>query len=51
MTEIKFIKKTTTIGNSTFALIPKAIASMLEKDKEYCFIIKEVENGETTGSL
>jgi len=49
--EISFTKKMAQVGNASAVLIPKAIASMLDKEKEYRFIIKEVENGETTGTL
>jgi len=49
--EIKFIKRTTIIGNSRAVLIPKAIADLLDSADKYEFTIKEVsEIGDKTDS-
>jgi len=49
--EITFKKKMIKVGDSSAVLIPKAIADMLNREKEYIFIVREVEDGQTTGSL
>lgn len=49
--EITFQKKMTKVGDSSAVLVPKAIADMLHKDKEYKFIIREVENGKAADPL
>lgn len=49
--EITFQKKMTKVGDSSAVLIPKAIADMLNKQTEYVFIIREVENGKATDPL
>lgn len=49
--EITFQKKMTKVGDSSAVLIPKAIADMLNREKEYLFIIREVDDGKATGPL
>jgi len=49
--EINFQKKIIKVGDSSAVLIPKGIADMLNKEKEYIFLIREIEDGKTTDSL
>jgi hypothetical protein len=41
---IRFSGKKLKLGHSYGVIIPKSIAELLEKDKKYCFSIKEEDN-------
>ena len=46
MIKLKVKAKIKTIGNSSFVLIPKAICSLMDIEKEYYFTITDLEDEE-----